>query len=76
MYRSGWNSSKCIFLLPAYGMKMSSAEIMKYVTVGLIPFNGIKAIIVSVLTYVLYKKVSVLIFKSESNFSSSKSENI
>lgn len=64
------------FLLPAYGMKMSSAEIMKYVTVGLIPFNGIKAIIVSVLTYVLYKKVSVLIFKSESNFSSSKSENI
>lgn len=64
------------FLLPAYGMKMSSAEIMKYVTVGLIPFNGIKAIIVSVLTYVLYKKVSVLIFKSESNFSSSKSDNI
>lgn len=64
------------FLLPAYGMKMSSAEIMKYVTVGLIPFNGIKAIIVSVLTYVLYKKVSVLIFKSESNFSTSKSDNI
>ena len=64
------------FLLPAYGMKMSSAEIMKYVMVGLIPFNGIKAIIVSVLTYVLYKKVSVSIFKSESNFSSSKSENI
>lgn len=64
------------FLLPAYGMKMSSAEIMKYIMVGLIPFNGIKAIIVSALTYVLYKKVSVSIFKSESNYSSSKSENI
>lgn len=64
------------FLLPAYGMQMSSAEIMKYVMVGLIPFNGIKAIMVSALTYVLYKKVSVSIFKSESNFSSSKSDNI
>ena len=58
------------FLLPAYGMQMSPAESMKYVTMGLLPFNGIKAIIVSVLTYVLYKRVSVSIFKAEPNFGS------
>ncbi|NFA42697.1 ECF transporter S component [Clostridium botulinum] len=57
-------------LLPAYGMKMSSGELLKYVTVGLLPFNGIKAIIVSMLTYILYKKVSVSIFKAEPNFGS------
>ncbi|HBJ1652217.1 ECF transporter S component [Clostridium botulinum] len=57
-------------LLPAYGMQMSSGEILKYVTVGLLPFNGIKAIIVSMLTYILYKKVSVSIFKAEPNFGS------
>ncbi|OSA92776.1 UNVERIFIED_ORG: ECF transporter S component [Clostridium botulinum] len=55
-------------LLPAYGMQMSSRELLKYVTVGLLPFNGIKAIIVSMLTYILYKKVSVSIFKAEPNF--------
>ncbi|NFE95726.1 ECF transporter S component [Clostridium botulinum] len=57
-------------LLPAYGMQMSSGELLKYVTVGLLPFNGIKAIIVSMLTYILYKKVSVSIFKAEPNFGS------
>ncbi|AOR22631.1 ECF transporter S component [Clostridium taeniosporum] len=57
-------------LLPAYGMQMSSAELLKYITVGLLPFNGIKAIIVSLLTYVLYKKISVSIFKAEPNFGS------
>lgn len=63
--------SNVYLLLPAYGMQMSSAELLKYVTLGLIPFNGIKAIIVSVLTYILYKKVSVSIFKAEPNFGSS-----
>ncbi|SJU11421.1 Riboflavin ECF transporter S component RibU [Clostridioides difficile] len=60
--------SNVYLLLPAYGMHMNSAELLKYVTVGLIPFNGIKAIIVSILTYILYKKVSVSIFKVEPNF--------
>ena len=50
-------------LLPAYGMAMSKAELMQYVNVGLIPFNGIKAILVCGITYALYKKVSVSIFK-------------
>ncbi|AIY78937.1 ECF transporter S component [Clostridium botulinum] len=62
--------SNVYLLLPAYGMHMNSAELLKYVTVGLIPFNGIKAIIVSILTYILYKKVSVSIFKAEPNFGS------
>ncbi|MBI5998186.1 ECF transporter S component [Clostridium perfringens] len=52
-------------LLPAYGMAMSKAELIQYVTVGLIPFNGIKAILVCGITYALYKKVSVSIFKVE-----------
>lgn len=52
-------------LLPAYGMAMSKAELMQYVTVGLIPFNGIKAILVCGITYVLYKKMSVSVFKVE-----------
>ena len=52
-------------LLPAYGMAMSKTELMQYVTVGLIPFNGIKAILVCGITYVLYKKMSVSVFKVE-----------
>ena len=60
------------FLLPAYGMHMSQAELIKYVTVGLLPLNGIKAMIVSIITYFLYKRVSVSIFKVESNFESTK----
>ncbi|EGT0012284.1 TPA: ECF transporter S component [Clostridium perfringens] len=52
-------------LLPAYGMAMSKTELMQYVTVGLIPFNGIKSILVCGITYALYKKVSVSIFKVE-----------
>ena len=55
-------------LLPLYGMQMSSEELVKYVTVGLLPFNGIKALMVNVLTYFLYKRVSVSIFKTEPNF--------
>lgn len=58
------------FLLPAYGMQMSPAESMKYVTMGLLPFNGIKSVLVSVVTYALYKRVSVSIFKAEPNFGS------
>lgn len=57
-------------LLPLYGMQMSSEELIKYVTIGLLPFNGIKALMVNVLTYLLYKKVSVSIFKAEPNFGS------
>ncbi len=57
-------------LLPAYGMNMDSAALMQYITVGLLPFNGIKAVLVSVLTYLLYKRISVSVFKAEPNFGS------
>lgn len=60
--------SNVYFLLPAYGMHMDTAQALQYITVGLIPFNGIKCLMVSILTYLLYKKVSVSIFKVESNF--------
>lgn len=57
-------------LLPAFGMAMAKDELIKYVTIGLIPLNGLKSILVSVLTYILYKRVSVAIFKVDSNFGS------
>lgn len=57
-------------LLPAYGMNMDSAALMQYITMGLLPFNGIKAVLVSVLTYLLYKRISVSVFKAEPNFGS------
>ncbi|MEG1312634.1 MAG: ECF transporter S component [Romboutsia sp.] len=52
-------------LLPAYGMQMNPAELTQYVTIGLLPFNGIKGILISLATYMLYKKLSVSIFKAE-----------
>lgn len=60
------------FLLPAYGMPMTPAESLNYVTVGLIPFNGIKSIMVCGITYVVYKKVASIIFDVDSNFDSVK----
>ncbi|ELC8442061.1 ECF transporter S component [Clostridium perfringens] len=63
-------------LLPAYGMAMSKAELMQYVTVGLIPFNGIKAILVCGITYVLYKKMSVSVFKVEPMLDKPMKENL
>ncbi|MBS5939473.1 ECF transporter S component [Clostridium sartagoforme] len=60
------------FLLPAYGMKMAPNEIVNYVTAGLLPFNGVKAIMVCGITYVVYKKVASIIFDVDSNFDSVK----
>lgn len=60
------------FLLPAFGMKMAANEIIQYITIGLLPFNGVKSILVCAITYVLYKRVSVAIFKVTSNFENTK----
>lgn len=60
------------FLLPAYGMSMNKSELIQYVTVGLIPFNGVKAILVFTITYILYKRVSRLVFNVEHNFEKDK----
>lgn len=52
-------------LLPAYGMKMTAQALIQYITLGLLPFNGIKALMISIITFVLYKRVSTAIFKVE-----------
>ena len=57
-------------LLPLYGMQMSPEQLFNYVVAALVPFNGIKALMINVLTYFVYKRVSVSIFKAESNFGS------
>jgi len=55
---------------------MSSEQLMQYITLGLLPFNGIKALLVSTITYIVYKKVSVSIFKVEPNFGSPENKTI
>lgn len=52
-------------LLPAFGMKMTGEALKDYILFGLLPINGIKALSVSVITFVLYKKLSVSVFKAE-----------
>lgn len=64
------------FLLPVYGMKMAPAELMEYVTIGLLPFNAVKGVVLSVLTYMLYKKISVAVFKVEPDLGSKKKQKI
>ena len=64
--------SNVYFLLPAYGMHLNGAEAIKYVTVGLLPFNGIKAFVVSVITFLIYKRISIAVFKEDSGFSTNK----
>ena len=58
-------------LLPAFGMS-GKIDITQYVMVGLIPFNGLKAILVSAITMLVYKKLSVSIFKVDPGFDKSK----
>ena len=59
-----------VYLL--FGMNMVKDELIQYVTIGLLPFNGIKSILVCGITYVLYKRVSLSIFKVDSNFDNSR----
>ena len=60
--------SNIYFLLPAYGMHLEGKALMNYIFVGLIPFNGIKALICCIATYLLYKRVSRVIFNVNSKF--------
>ncbi|GAA0125847.1 ECF transporter S component [Clostridium senegalense] len=52
-------------LLPAFGMHMAGKELINYIVFGLIPFNGVKSIIVSFTTFLLYKRLSITLFKVE-----------
>ena len=58
--------SNIYFLLPAFNMAMSGTEAVKYITIGLIPFNGIKAIMVNIISYYLFKRLGNLIFNINS----------
>lgn len=58
--------------LPLFGMNLEGAALMQYIALGIVPFNSIKALIVSVATYILYKRVSLAIFEVNHNFDSKK----
>lgn len=60
--------------LPLFNMHLEGAALVNYVVVGIIPFNAIKAFMVSIGTYVLYKRVSLAIFKVDSKFSNNKKQ--
>lgn len=55
------------FLIPAYGLHMSRDESVRYIALGLLPFNGLKALLVSVVTYLIHQRVSIFIFKDNHN---------
>ncbi|WP_139905662.1 ECF transporter S component [Clostridium thermarum] len=48
-------------LIPLYMPGMSSADLMNYVTKGIVPFNLIKGLGVSIITLLVYKRISVII---------------
>lgn len=62
--------------LPLFGMNLEGPALMQYIALGIVPFNSIKALIVSVATYVLYKRVSLAIFEVNHNFDSKKKKQI
>ncbi|WP_294353269.1 ECF transporter S component [uncultured Clostridium sp.] len=64
--------SNIYIILPIYNMKMNTAELMQYISIGLIPFNALKAILVNIITFIVYKKVSLAIFKVDAQFGSKK----
>ena len=55
-------------------MNLEGAALLNYIFLGLVPFNGVKALIVCIATYLLYKRVSRAIFKVDSKFESKKRE--
>ena len=66
--------SNVYFLLPAYGMHLEGSALINYIFLGLVPFNGVKALIVCIATYLLYKRVSRAIFNVDSKFEVRKKE--
>lgn len=60
--------------LPLFNMNLEGAELVNYIVIGIVPFNAIKAFIVSLGTYLLYKRVSLAIFKVNHNFNSNKKQ--
>ena len=52
-------------LLPLYGMHLVGSALIEYILVGLVPFNGLKAIVASVVTFLLYRRLEGKVFKNE-----------
>ena len=55
-------------LIPLYGGEaavLGGKTFMYYIIFGLLPINGVKSLLVSSITYTLYKKLSVAFFKVE-----------
>lgn len=52
-------------LLPLYGMHLEGEALMNYILIGLVPFNGIKALVASVVTFLLYRRLQGKIFKEQ-----------
>lgn len=54
-------------LLPLFGMKMTEAQLKVYILTGVIPMNLLKAVLISVITLILYKRLAKIIFKGIRN---------
>lgn len=52
--------------VPLYFKSMSTKDLIHYMVYGIVPFNLIKGIIISVVTMVIYKRVSILIYSEAS----------
>ena len=59
--------SNYLVFIPLYYKNMSSQALINYMVYGIIPFNLIKGIIISVATLAIYKRVSVLIHAESFN---------
>ena len=71
--------SNIYILLPFYHITLEGKALLDYILLGLIPLNTLKAVSVSIVTFILYKRLSVSIFKVENNFgkdNNSKKENL
>lgn len=53
--------SNYLLIVPLYFGKMPTNDLIHYMVYGIIPFNLIKGIIISAVTMLIYKRVSVLI---------------
>lgn len=55
--------------MPVFGMPVTGIEAVRYISIGLIPFNGIKAIMVNIISYNLFKRLAKLIFNINTGLS-------
>ena len=59
--------SNYLLIVPLYFGKMATNDLIHYMVYGIIPFNLIKGVIISAVTMLIYKRVSVLIHAESLN---------